>query len=38
MINHPEFDDDFEVIKGNMDDVFLRVTGKKLEGGGYEEL
>ena len=38
LINHPEFDDDFEVIKGNMDDVFLRVTGKKLEGGGYEEL
>lgn len=23
---------DFEVIKGNMDDVFLNVTGKKLEG------
>lgn len=39
LINHPEFDDDFEVIKGNMDDVFLRVTGKKLEGGGgYEGL
>lgn len=24
---------DFEVIKGNMDDVFLNVTGKKLVGG-----
>lgn len=36
LTDHPEFEDDFEVIKGNMDDVFLRVTGKKLEGGGYE--
>lgn len=26
---HPEIDD-FEVIKGNMDDVFLNVTGKRL--------
>ncbi len=25
---------DFEVIKGDMDDVFLNVTGKKLTGGG----
>ena len=24
--------DDFEVLKGNMDDVFLQVTGKKLKG------
>ena len=24
----------FEVRKGDMDDVFLNVTGKKLEGGG----
>ena len=24
---------DFEVLKGDMDDVFLNVTGKKLEGG-----
>lgn len=24
---------DFEVVKGDMDDVFLNVTGKKLEGG-----
>lgn len=25
--------DDFEVVKGDMDDVFLNVTGKKLTGG-----
>ena len=25
--------DDFEVVKGDMDDVFLSVTGKKLTGG-----
>ena len=25
---------DFEVVKGDMDDVFLNVTGKKLAGGG----
>jgi hypothetical protein len=24
--------DDFEVLKGNMDDVFLKVTGKDLKG------
>ena len=24
---------DFEISKGKMDDVFLSVTGKKLEGG-----
>ena len=24
---------DFEVVKGDMDDVFLNVTGKKLIGG-----
>ncbi len=30
---NPELTDDFEVIKGDMDDVFLNVTGKRLEGG-----
>ena len=24
---------DYEIIKGKMDDVFLSVTGKKLDGG-----
>ena len=27
--------EDFEFIKGNMDDVFLAVTGKRAEGGTY---
>lgn len=27
--------DDFEFVKGNMDDVFLSVTGKRAEGGAY---
>lgn len=31
--NNAELFCDFEVIKGKMDDVFLNVTGKKLEGG-----
>lgn len=30
---HRELFVDYEVIKGNMDDVFLNVTGKKLTGG-----
>ena len=29
----PELFDDFEVLKGNMDNVFLKVTGKDLHGG-----
>ena len=29
----PEIFDDFEVLKGNMDNVFLKVTGKDLIGG-----
>ena len=29
---HPELFNDFEVQKGNMDDVFLAVTGKTLKG------
>lgn len=32
IISHPELFDDFEITKGKMDDVFLSVTGKKLEG------
>ena len=30
---YPEAFEDFEVVKGNMDDVFLQVTGKSLKGG-----
>lgn len=30
--NCPQFFKDFEVLKGNMDNVFLKVTGKDLEG------
>lgn len=29
---HPEVFKDYEITKGKMDDVFLNVTGKKLEG------
>lgn len=31
MAKKPEFFDDFEVLKGNMDNVFLKVTGKDLK-------
>lgn len=30
---HSSLIEDFEVVKGDMDDVFLNVTGKKLSGG-----
>lgn len=33
ILKHPEVFRDFEITKGKMDDVFLAVTGKKLEGG-----
>lgn len=33
IISHPEIFNDYEIIKGRMDDVFLAVTGKKLVGG-----
>lgn len=33
IIKHPELFCDYEITKGKMDDVFLRVTGKKLEDG-----
>ena len=31
--NHPELFVDFEVLKGNMDNVFLKVTGKNIREG-----
>lgn len=33
IIKNPELFRDYEVTKGKMDDVFLRATGKKLDGG-----
>lgn len=33
IIAHPEIFVDYEITKGKMDDVFLAVTGKKLNGG-----
>lgn len=33
IISNPKLFSDYEVIKGKMDDVFLAVTGKKLNGG-----
>lgn len=33
LLDHPDLAHDFEFVKGNMDDVFLAVTGKRLEGG-----
>lgn len=33
ILSHPQLFNDFEISKGNMDDVFLAVTGKKLVGG-----
>lgn len=33
IVKHPDLFMDFEITKGKMDDVFLAVTGKKLEGG-----
>lgn len=33
ILRHPEVFTDYEITKGKMDDVFLNVTGKKLEGG-----
>lgn len=32
IVENPEMFTDFEITKGKMDDVFLAVTGKKLEG------
>ena len=33
IVRYPELFQDYEIIKGRMDDVFLAVTGKKLTGG-----
>ena len=33
IVKHPDMFCDYEITKGKMDDVFLNVTGKKLEGG-----
>lgn len=33
IIHNPQLFHDYEIIKGKMDDVFLAVTGKTLEGG-----
>ena len=33
ILSQPQLFRDYEIIKGNMDDVFLSVTGKKLVGG-----
>lgn len=33
ILTHPNVFFDYEITKGKMDDVFLNVTGKKLEGG-----
>lgn len=33
IIKYPEIFEDYEIVKGKMDDVFLSVTGKKLLGG-----
>ena len=32
IIKYPEIFCDFEITKGKMDDVFLAVTGKRMEG------
>lgn len=36
IMKHPEIFRDYEITKGKMDDVFLAVTGKVLEGGDEE--
>lgn len=33
ILQKPELFNDFELVKGRMDDVFLNVTGNKLPGG-----
>lgn len=32
ILSHPELFKDYEIVKGNMDDVFLAATGKELKG------
>ncbi len=36
IVKYPEIFLDYEITKGKMDDVFLSVTGKKLEGGSLK--
>ena len=36
IVKHPDVFKDYEITKGKMDDVFLAVTGKALEGGTQE--
>ncbi|MBQ2701918.1 MAG: ABC transporter ATP-binding protein [Clostridia bacterium] len=36
IVRYPELFTDYEITKGKMDDVFLAVTGKKLQGGKEE--
>ena len=36
IVKYPEIFTDFELVKGKMDDVFLAVTGKNLQGGELE--
>lgn len=33
ILKYPQIFNDFEILKGKMDDVFLNITGKKLGGG-----
>ena len=33
ILKHPDVFCDYEIVKGKMDDVFIAVTGKRLEGG-----
>ena len=33
ILRYPEIFKDYEITEGKMDDIFLRVTGKNLEGG-----
>ena len=33
IVQHPDLFRDYEITKGNMDDVFLAVTGRNLTGG-----
>jgi len=37
LLSYPEAFEDFEINKGKMDDVFLKVTGKNLAGGSSNE-
>ena len=37
ILKHHDIFDDYEIIKGKMDDVFLKVTGKELTGGREDE-